>query len=120
VVRRQPAAPWLKAIVPWEGFADIYRDALSHGGILSLFMTNWFTAHLLHHTLGRASQIHPDTWQKNTLHFWLTNNLDSGAFHGAQACWDDIEVPFLSVGNWTGMGLHPRGWRRWCRPRADT
>ena len=101
--------PSLKAIVPWEGFADIYRDALYHGGILSLFMTNWFTAHLLHHTLGRASHIHPDTWQKNTLHFWLTNNLDSGAFHGAQARWEDIKVPFLSVGNWTGMGLHLRG-----------
>src|SRR3974377_1965336 len=48
--------PSLQAIMPWEGFADIYRDALYHGGILSLFMTNWFTAHLLHHVLGRASQ----------------------------------------------------------------
>lgn len=107
VANQQP--PSLKAIIPWEGFADIYRDALYHGGILSIFMTNWFTAHLLHHTLGRASQIHPDTWQKNTLHHWLTNNLDSGAFHGAQARWQDIKVPFLTVGNWTGMGLHLRG-----------
>ncbi len=41
-----------KAIMPWEGFADIYRDALYHGGILSVFMTNWFTAHLMHHTAG--------------------------------------------------------------------
>lgn len=107
VANQQP--PSLKAIIPWEGFADIYRDALYHGGILSIFMTNWFTAHLLHHTLGRASQIHPDTWHKNTLHHWLTNNLDSGAFYGAQARWEDIKVPFLSVGNWTGMGLHLRG-----------
>ena len=101
--------PSLKAIIPWEGFADIYRDALYHGGILCIFMTNWFTAHLIHHTLGRASQIHPDTWQKNTLHFWLNNNLDSGAFSGSQAQWDKITVPFLSVGNWTGFGLHLRG-----------
>jgi putative CocE/NonD family hydrolase len=72
-------------------------------------MTNWFTAHLIHHKLGRASQIHPDTWQKNTLQFWLSNNLDSGAFSGSQAQWDKITVPFLSVGNWTGMGLHLRG-----------
>ena len=107
VANQQP--PSLKAIIPWEGFADIYRDALYHGGILSIFMPNWFTAHLLHHTLGRASQIHPDTWHKNTLHHWLTNNLDSGAFYGAQARWEDIKVPFLSVGNWTGMGLHLRG-----------
>ena len=101
--------PSLKAIIPWEGFADLYRDALFHGGILCLFMTNWFTAHLIHHTLGRASQIHPDSWQKNTLQFWLGNNLDSGAFSGSQAQWDKIAVPFLSVGNWTGFGLHLRG-----------
>ncbi len=101
--------PSLKAIIPWEGFADIYRDALFHGGILSVFMTNWFTAHLMHHTLGRASQQVANAWQTNTLHFWLSNNLDTGAFHGAQAQWDKITVPLLSVGNWSGMALHLRG-----------
>jgi len=107
VANLQP--PSLKAIIPWEGFADIYRDALYHGGILSVFMTNWFTAHLLHHMLGRASRQQPDGWQVNTLHHWLRNNLDSGAFHGAQAQWDRITVPMFSVGNWTGFGLHLRG-----------
>jgi predicted acyl esterase len=101
--------PSLKAIIPWEGFADLYRDALYHGGILCLFMTNWYTAHLLHHLLGRASQHIPDGWLVNTLHFWLHNNLDSGAFRGAQAQWDKIDVPMFSVGNWSGMGLHLRG-----------
>ena len=101
--------PSLRAIIPWEGFADIYRDALFHGGILCLFMTNWYTAHLLHHTVGRASQQVPNAWAINTLQFWLSNNLDSGAFHGAQAEWDKITVPLLSVGNWSGMGLHLRG-----------
>jgi len=101
--------PSLKAIMPWEGFADLYRDALYHGGILSLFMTNWFTAHLLHHTLGRAAQHMPDGWQINTLHFWLHNNLDSGAFAGSQAQWDKLDIPMYSVGNWSGMGLHLRG-----------
>src|SRR5664279_3333152 len=101
--------PSLKAIIPWEGFADIYRDALFHGGILSVFMTNWFTAHLMHHTVGRAAQQIPNAWATNTLHFWLSNNLDSGAFRGAQAQWDKITVPMFSVGNWTGFGLHLRG-----------
>ena len=101
--------PSLKAIIPWEGFADLYRDALYHGGILSLFMTNWYTAHMLHHLLGRASQQQPDGWHINTLHFWLHNSLDSGAFRGAQAQWDKIDVPMFSVGNWSGMGLHLRG-----------
>jgi predicted acyl esterase len=101
--------PSLKAIIPWEGFADIYRDALYHGGILSVFMTNWFTAHLLHHKLGRAAQHLPDGWKVNTLDLWLSNNLDSGALAGAQAQWDKITVPLFSVGNWTGFGLHLRG-----------
>ncbi|HXF89173.1 MAG TPA: CocE/NonD family hydrolase [Xanthobacteraceae bacterium] len=107
VANLQP--PSLAAIIPWEGFADLYRDALYHGGICSLFMTNWFTAHLLHHTLGRASRHNPNAWMVNTLHFWLSNNLDSGAFRGAQAQWDKITVPLYSVGNWTGFGLHLRG-----------
>jgi predicted acyl esterase len=107
VANLQP--PSLHAIIPWEGFADIYRDALYHGGILNVFMTNWFTAHLLHHMLGRASRHQPDGWQTNMLHHWLRNNLDSGAFHGAQAQWDRITVPMLTVGNWTGFGLHLRG-----------
>src|SRR5258707_13354490 len=107
VANHQP--PSLRAIIPWEGFADLYRDALFHGGIASLFMTNWFTAHLLHHTLGRAAQHSPDGWQTNMLWFWLHNNLDSGAFRGAQAQWDKITVPMFSVGNWSGMGLHLRG-----------
>jgi uncharacterized protein len=107
VANLQP--PSLKAIIPWEGFADLYRDALFHGGLLNLFMTNWYTAHMLHHELGRASRELPDGWQINTLYFWLHNNLDSGAFHGAQAQWDKINVPMFSVGNWSGMGLHLRG-----------
>ena len=107
VANLQP--PSLKAIIPWEGFADLYRDALFHGGILSVFMTNWFTAHLMHHVLGRASQNLPNAWNVNTLHFWLSNNLDSGAFRGAQAQWDKITQPLFTVGNWSGMALHLRG-----------
>jgi predicted acyl esterase len=107
VANHQP--PSLKAIVPWEGFADLYRDALFHGGLLSLFMPNWIMAHMMHHLIGRASRHHPDAWQGNTLHFWLHNSLDSGAFRGSQAQWDKITMPMYSVGNWSGMALHLRG-----------
>jgi uncharacterized protein len=107
VANLQP--PSLAAIIPWEGFADLYRDALFHGGLLSLFMPNWYVAHLMHHVVGRASQHNPDTWQTNTLYSWLHNNLDSGAFRGSQAQWEKITVPMYTVGNWSGMGLHLRG-----------
>jgi predicted acyl esterase len=103
------APPSLAAIVPWEGAADLYRDALYHGGILSVFMTNWFTAHLLHHTLGRASREEPDRWKTDTMYRWLHDSLDSGSLRGAQAEWDKITVPMFTVGNWSGMALHLRG-----------
>jgi putative CocE/NonD family hydrolase len=57
----------------------------------------------------RTSRELADGWHINTLHFWLRNNLDSGAFRGSQAQWDKIDVPMFSVGNWSGMGLHLRG-----------
>ena len=101
--------PSLKAIIPWEGFADLYRDALFHGGLLNNFMTNWFVTHLAHHLIGRASRHNPDTFQANVLWKWLRNNLDSGTLDGAQAHWDKITVPMLTAGNWSGMGLHLRG-----------
>lgn len=107
VANLQP--PSLKAIMPWEGFADIYRDALFHGGILNVFMTNWITAHTMHHVMGRAAQHVPDGWKTNTMWHWMHNNLDSGVLAGSQAQWDRITVPMYSVGNWTGFGLHMRG-----------
>ena len=100
VANLQP--PSLAAIIPWEGFADLYRDALFHGGLLSVFMTNWFTAHLMHHTVGRASQNLPNGWPVNPLHFRPGNNLDSGAFRRAQAQWDKITVPMLWSANGNG------------------
>lgn len=101
--------PSLKAMIPWEGAADLYRDALYHGGLLSVFMTNWFTAHLMHHTIGRASREAPDRWKTDTFWRWLHDSLDSGALKGAQAQWDKIKVPMFTAGNWTGFGLHLRG-----------
>ena len=112
--------PSLAAIIPWEGFADLYRDALFHGGILNQFMTNWFVTHLCHHLLGRAQQRNPDAWLPNTLWRWVRNSLDSGAFRGEQAQWERIATPMLTVGNWSGMGLHLRGnteaWMRAATP----
>ncbi len=107
VANHQPKG--LAAIVPWEGFADIYRDALFHGGILNQFMTNWYVTHLCHHLLGRAYAGNPDTFETHQLWKWVRNNLDNGTQRGEQAQWDKITVPLFSAGNWSGMGLHMRG-----------
>lgn len=107
VANHQPKG--LAAIVPWEGFADIYRDALFHGGILNQFMTNWYVTHLCHHLLGRAREGNPDTFETHQLWKWIRNSLDNGTQRGEQAQWDKITVPLFSAGNWSGMGLHMRG-----------
>jgi uncharacterized protein len=101
--------PSLKAIIPWEGAADLYRDALYHGGIFSVFMSNWITAHTMHHLLGRGSRVEPDRWKTDTMYRWLHDSLDSGTLRGAQAQWDKITVPMFTAGNWSGMALHLRG-----------
>jgi len=36
-------------------------------------------------------------------------NLDGEWYHGRRAQWDNIDIPFYSAGNWSGMGLHLRG-----------
>jgi predicted acyl esterase len=102
--------PSLKAIIPWEGAADQYRDILYHGGIFSSgFICGWFTTHMAHHLIGRAYQNNPDTFNENLLWRFMRNSLDLGVFRTQQAQWGDIDVPMYAVGNWSGMGLHLRG-----------
>ncbi|MDH3287120.1 MAG: CocE/NonD family hydrolase [Betaproteobacteria bacterium] len=102
--------PSLKAMIPWEGAADMYRDFSYHGGIFCFgFITNWYNNHMAHHLLGRREQASPDAFSKHWLWDYMRNSLESDHYHGRQARWDDITVPFYSAGNWSGMALHLRG-----------
>ena len=102
--------PSLKAMVPWEGAADMYRDFAYHGGLFCFgFVSNWYNNHTAHHLLGRRDQASPDAFAKPWLWDYMRNSLDTGAYYGRQARWDEIEVPLYTVGNWSGMGLHLRG-----------
>jgi predicted acyl esterase len=102
--------PSLKAMIPWEGAADMYRDFAYHGGIFCFgFVSNWYNNHMAHHLLGRRDQPSPDAFSKHWLWDYMRNSLDTGAYHGRQARWDEIDVPFYSAGNWSGVGLHLRG-----------
>ena len=60
--------PSLKAMIPWEGAADMYRDFAYHGGIFCFgFVSNWYHNHMAHHLLGKPQQHNPDTFAKNWL-----------------------------------------------------
>jgi len=102
--------PSLKAIMPWEGRADQYRDQAYHGGIFALgFIGNWWLTHTAHHLLGRPRAHNPDAFQNDMLWNMMRNDLDSEWWRMASARWDRITVPLYSVGNWGGFSMHLRG-----------
>ena len=102
--------PSLKAIIPWEGRADQYRDQAYHGGIFSMgFLGNWINQHMARHLLGRTRKYNPDSFSPDMLWQYLSHDLDSEWWRLCSARWDQIQVPVYTVGNWGGWGLHLRG-----------
>ena len=102
--------PSLKAMIPWEGRADLYRDQVYHGGIFAVgFISNWHTAQTAHHLLGKPRSYNPDAFHNDLLWQYMSHDLDSEYWRMVSARWDKITVPIYSVGNWGGFSLHLRG-----------
>ena len=102
--------PSLKAIMPWEGRADQYRDQAYHGGIFALgFIGNWWLTHTAHNLLGRPRSYNPDAFHNDMMWNYMRNDLDSQYWRMNSAQWDKITVPVYSVGNWGGFSMHLRG-----------
>lgn len=125
VAARSPRG--LAAIVPWEGFSDLYAEACRHGGILSnTFLQGWYARQIAPNQYGlpgRASRNWgPDTVDGDLSQAELEANraADPAAYHTIKYRDDemfaktdyrpeDIRVPLLSVANWGGILLHLRG-----------
>jgi putative CocE/NonD family hydrolase len=108
VANLQP--PSLKAIMPWEGRADQYRDQAYHGGIFALgFIGNWWLTHTAHHLLGRPRSYNPDAFHNDMMWKYMRNDLDSDYWRMNSAQWEKIRIPVYSVGNWGGFSMHLRG-----------
>ena len=102
--------PSLKAIMPWEGRADQYRDQAYHGGIFAMgFIARWANTNTALHLLGEPRSYNPDSFDNNLLWNYMSKDLDSEYWRLNSARWDRIEVPLYSVGNWGGSSLHLRG-----------
>ena len=120
--------PHLTAMVPWEGFADTYRDKYRHGGIQSnAFLESWFPKQVLSVQHGNPNTIMdpwlgerasgPETLSEEELRQNRSDPvqnvserpLDSEWYRSRSADWSKVTVPFLSCANWAGYGLHPRG-----------
>ena len=126
VAERQPRG--LKAIIPWEGFIDMYRDPSYHGGILNEFPKKWaaIQAVTVQYGLGSRARKHPLTGQsiagpvdlddeqlarnrRDMYEQMLDQPLDNAWWRGRSPDPTRITIPFLSAANWGGMGIHPRG-----------
>jgi predicted acyl esterase len=118
----------LAALCIWEGFADNYRDATHHGGILSVFRKNWqdMQVKTVQHGVGERGPrsvvtgelvCGPETLAEDVLAAnradmpgeLLRNNLDGDYYWSQAGDMSKIDVPLLSAGNWGGQGLHLRG-----------
>ena len=102
--------PSLKAIVPWEGRADQYRDQAYHGGIFAMgFIARWHNHNTALHLLGKTRSYNPDAFQNDMLWNYMRHSLDSDYWRKNSARWDKITVPVYSAGNWGGFAMHLRG-----------
>ncbi|MGP3533649.1 CocE/NonD family hydrolase [Microbacterium sp. RD1] len=110
VAARRPRG--LRAIVPWEGLVDLYREFHYHGGIRnSGFSEAWWVRQITgnQNGLGDADprQTLPgnvDLMREQREHAWMDDY-----YAERTADLSRIEVPLLSAGNWGGYALHLRG-----------
>jgi uncharacterized protein len=120
--------PHLAAMIPWEGMFDHYRDLYRHGGIYSSFFLKllWDTQ-IATNQNGNAGSPYRDRFtgavstgdalNADVLPGNLANVYEAGLRHPFDDAYfkirtpvsGRIEVPFLSAGNWGGLGLHLRG-----------
>ncbi|MGN6571343.1 MAG: CocE/NonD family hydrolase [Pseudolabrys sp.] len=120
--------PHLAAMIPWEGMFDHYRDFYRHGGIYSsFFLKLLWDNQIATNQNGNAATpyrdrftgavstgvaINPDMLAGNLANVYeagLKHPFDDAYFRLRTPVAERIRVPFLSAGNWGGLGLHLRG-----------
>jgi uncharacterized protein len=119
--------PHLAAICPWEGGSDFYRDFTRHGGILNVFVRQWYPPQVagVQHGVGERGPRHratgglaagPQTLTEQELcdnradtpGALLEHRLLDGYYRGRSPELEKITVPVLSAANWAHH-LHTRG-----------
>ncbi len=119
--------PHLAAICPWEGGSDFYRDFTRHGGILNVFVRQWYPPQVagVQHGVGERGPRHratgglaagPETLsdaelaerRADTPAAVATRPLDDSYYRDRSPDLSKITVPVLSAANWAHH-LHTRG-----------
>ncbi|HGH0777946.1 TPA: CocE/NonD family hydrolase [Staphylococcus pseudintermedius] len=91
----------LKAIIPWEGLNDMYREVAFHGGIPDTgFYRLWYE--------GIVARW-PNTQIEDLIVAQQNHPLFDTYWQGKQADLSAIEVPMFVCASWSTQGLHNRG-----------
>lgn len=104
--------PSLTTIVPWEGWADLYRDSVFHGGVLNQsFYGRWWIDVVGKQLLEYTRADNSAAFDENLMWNFMTHHTDGPWWDEvkSRAQFDKITVPLYSSGNWGGWNHHLRG-----------
>ncbi len=104
--------PSLTTIVPWEGWADLYRDSVFHGGVLNqAFYGRWWIDVVGKQLLEFTRADNSAAFDENLMWNFMTHHTDGPWWDEvkSRAQFDRITVPLYSSGNWGGWNHHLRG-----------
>ena len=91
--------PHLKAINPWEGWSDTYREVVRHGGIPETSFWNYLPGRW-GHSVTELEDLRLETRERPFLDaYWESK----------RAQLERIKVPAFVCASWTDQGLHTRG-----------
>ncbi|MEM1432591.1 MAG: CocE/NonD family hydrolase [Pseudomonadota bacterium] len=100
--------PHLKAITPWEGQSDNYREVLFHGGIPETAFTAFWLQRM--RSLAHTSPLPPDFIMNFARQRPLLMKTLQARFQPPSGIrLKDIRVPALICATWSDQGLHTRG-----------
>ena len=104
--------PSLTTIIPWEGWADMYRDSVFHGGIFNQgFYGRWWLDVRGKQLLENTRADNSAALSEDLIYNFMAHHLDSPWWDEvkSRAQFDKITVPLYSSGNWGGWNHHMRG-----------
>jgi hypothetical protein len=96
--------PHLRAIVPWEGATDLYREFAFHGGIPETTFIPIWSKIRIQFGHNRKFPLAEDFLAERAAH-----PLDDAYWASKRAVLENIEVPALVCASWSDHGLHARG-----------
>lgn len=91
--------PSLRAINPWEGYSDPYRDSRMHGGIRETRFRAWWI----------ESTAYSRTRVEDIMAMSLRHPLWDAYWQDRTPDYGQIEVPTYAVVDWGDHGVHTRG-----------